>query len=481
MKLPENIKKELLKIACHHELYWAGGPVRDILLSRPVTDIDIVLPQGAISIAGEFAAMVNGTLIVLDETNGVGRVVTKDCILDFSEFREGAADIEEDLWKRDITINAMAMSAASAINLYEMGNVDYSTVSREVIDPCNGMADMEKRVIRAVSGKNLRSDPLRLLRVYRFMAELGFVVASETLAHVKKLAPLILNAAAERVNEELTYIMDTPRSGFTFRAMASSSLLEAILPEINQLSGVEQPDFHHLDVLEHCFETLACMDSLVQEPWIKFPDAGPLRKWLQENEDLIPSLKWTAFMHDWGKPAQKGEKNGRVTFYNHDRTGAEMARSAGSRLRWKKGNTHFTALMVEMHMRPFHLLPAFRAGGPSRRALRRLLEKTGSHYPALFLQAMADSMAGCGPLKPQDLDEELAGLAARVHRFHEKRMVPARKAPRLLTGKDIMEIFGLEPGPVVGHLLRKVETARIEGMISDRDGAVKFTSDIIEK
>ena len=131
-------------------------------------------------------------------------------------------------------------------------------------------------------------------------------------------------------------------------------------------------------------------------------------------------------------------------------------------------------------MRPFHLLPDFRAGGPSRRALRRLLEKTGPHYPALFLQAMADSMAGCGPLKPEGLDAELAGLAARVHSFYKKRMQPVKKAPRLLTGKDIMEHFNMEPGPEIGLLLKAVEAARIEGKISDRSSAISLVKAMLE-
>lgn len=481
MKLTENIKKELMAIACHHELYWAGGPVRDLLLSRPVTDIDIVLPGDAITIARRFAEAVKGTLVVLDEANGVGRVVAGEYILDFSEFREGAVSIGEDLEKRDITINAMAMHAADAIRIHTGEKTDPAAVARYIIDPCRGMADLDKMTIRAISERNLRSDPLRLLRIYRFMAELDFIVAPATLEHVKKLAALISKAAPERTNEELTHIMETPRSGATFRTMASSSLLEAILPEINQLAGVEQPGFHHLDVLEHCFETLACMDLLIADPGIKFPDPQPFSQWLNINGTMIPALKWTAFMHDWGKPAQKNRKKGRVTFYNHDRAGAEMVREVADRLRWTNSHASFTSLMVEMHMRPFHLLADFRAGGPSKRALRRLLEKTGAHYPSLFLQAMADSMAGCGPLKPLDLDEELAGLAARVHRFYEKRMVPVRKAPRLLTGNDIMKIFDMEPGPMVGYLLKQVGAARIEGTVTDRDEAIKFVARVIRE
>ena len=481
MNLPENIKQEMLTLAAESDLYWAGGPVRDLLLCRPLIDIDIVMDQGAVEAARKFAANVNGTLVVLDEKHGVGRVVAQGCVLDFSQFREGARTIEEDLHKRDITVNAMALRAETAVELIENAPKDIFSAARPlVVDPCGGLSDLENRIIRAISEENLHSDPLRLIRVFRFMAELDFSVADETLASVAKLAPSVIIAAPERITAELTHIMNSRRAGDTFRQMSAASLLQALLPEITEMEGVEQPGFHHLDVLEHCFETLACMDRLVQEPAVKFPEPGPFRKWLSEFRPMIPALKWTAFMHDWGKPAQKGEKDGRVTFYNHDRTGAEMARAVGRRLRWKRDDTDFTALMVEMHMRPFHLLPDFRSGGPSRRALRRLLEKTGPHYPALFMQAMADSMAGCGPLKPEGLDDELAGLAARVHEFYLKRMQPVKKAPRLLTGKDIMDIFHMEPGPEIGVLLRAVEAARIEGEIMDRKGALELVEAMLE-
>ncbi len=482
MQLDSDIKRHMTELAQQQELYWAGGPVRDMLLSRPFLDIDLVMPTRAIEAARRFADNIKGTLVVLDEDHGVARVVGKGCILDFSEFREGANSIEEDLQKRDITINAMAIPAQAALEAFEKYQDDHDLskpLISGLIDPCNGFADLKSQTIRAVSEENLRSDPLRLIRVFRFMADLNFSVALETELYIKRLAPCVNQAAPERITAELTHIMQSPMAGKAFKRMHASDLLQAILPEIKDMAGVEQPGFHHLDVLEHCFETLSSMDRLVENPAIKFKDAAPFKSWIDSYRSLIPALKWTAFMHDWGKPAQKGEKAGRVTFYNHDRTGAEMVRKVAKRLRWKGKDREFTALMVEMHMRPFHLLPDFRLGGPSRRALRRLLEKAGPHYPALFLQAMADSMAGCGPLKPADLDDELAGLADRVHKFHEKRMQPAIKAPRLITGRDILEIFAIEPGPKVGRLLKAVEAARIEGKIKDRDQAIRLVQDLI--
>ncbi len=482
MKIDSRLKAELLKLSSQVELYWAGGPVRDLMLQRPILDIDLVLPENAIDIAKRFAQNLDATLIVLDDSHGVARVVSDGCILDFSEFREGATSIEEDLLKRDITINAMALAADKALMLYEKTegtSHQTSALPTDLIDPSAGAEDLARGIIRAVSKHNLEADPLRLVRVFRFAAELGFAIAPGTFSEVRRLSPLILYPAPERINTELVHILETENAGKTFFLMYEAGLLSGILPELDGLAGVEQPGFHHLDVLEHCFETLRWMDRLVCEPVIAFPQPEQFNQWLTTNRQLVHALKWTAFMHDWGKPAQKGEKNGRVTFYNHDRTGAEMAREVASRLRWSREIRDFVASMVEMHMRPFHLLPDFRAGGPSKRALRKLVEATGIHYPALFLQAMADSKAGCGPLKPETLDIELAGLAARVHEFYLKRLQPARRAPRLLSGTDIMEMFGLEPSPLIGKVLKAVEAARIEGRIRNRKEAMELAKRIV--
>lgn len=484
MILNKTIKNELNALSSQYELYWAGGPVRDLLLSRPVIDIDLVLPSDAVAVARKFSEAIKGTLVVLDESHGVARVVSGNCYLDFSEFRNGATSIEEDLQKRDITINAMALPAGTALKLYELwqnGKNDKDLHVPDLIDPCNGLEDVKSRIVRAISKENLLDDPLRLVRIFRFAAELDFLVAPETAAVIRNIAPSISSSAPERVNAELTRILQTKRSGPTFKYMEKASLLKEILPEITGLEGVEQPGFHHLDVLEHCFETLIFMDILIDDPASAFPTPKQFTAWIKKHPGLIPALKWTALMHDWGKPAQKGEKNGRVTFYNHDRTGADMARKVAARLRWSKEERDFTARMIELHMRPFHLLPNFRSGGPTRRALRRLLESTGPHYPALFLQAMADSKAGCGPLKPPKLDNELAGLAERVHEFYLKQLQPAQKAPKLLDGNDIMRLLNLEPGPIVGKIMKAVEAARIEGEISNKKQAEKLARKIFKE
>jgi poly(A) polymerase len=149
-----------------------------------------------------------------------------------------------------------------------------------------------------------------------------------------------------------------------------------------------------------------------------------------------------------------------------------MVLEIGKRLRWPKQKTVFAAKMVRLHMRPFHLLRDLRQGGPTRRAMSRLITETGADYPAIFFLAMADSMSGCGPLKPPELDAELARLWEVVHTFYQDRLKPVKMCPRLLTGHDIQTIFDLSPGPLIGKALDALEVAQVDGVVSTRDEAV---------
>lgn len=471
--------EKIIKLTLGQKIFIAGGPVRDWLLERSVMDIDLVIDSMAIELARSFANKTGGTFVLLNEKEDVARVIIDNFSFDFSIFRKAATTIVEDLSHRDFTINAMAIPVKEVmhhIRLTENGlSMNKAELFKKLIDPFCGRPDLYNRIIKSVSVENLIDDPLRMLRAFRFKAVLDFSIEPHTLDFIYKNSKLILMASPERINYELTKIMKSSKAGCVAKDLYDAGLLSAIIPEIKELRGIEQPGFHHLDCLEHCLATVNTMDRLIKDPCIKFSSCNVIKKWLISNKKKIPWLKWAALLHDFGKPQQKNiKKNGRVTFYNHDKKGAEIVKGVASRLRWSKDQASFVYLLVRMHMRPFHLLNDLRKQGPSRRALRRLLEKTGTEYPALFLLAMADSMAGCGPMKPKELDHEISLLFNRVHGFYLKRLKPVKKCPPLLTGKDVMNIFSLRPGPMVGKALKAVEALRIEGIVRSKDEAISW-------
>ena len=476
MEIPFKMIRDFAK---GQPVFFAGGPVRDWLLGRYASDIDMVVPHGAVEVAHKLARQTGGGFVLLDQGEDVARVVIQGISFDLSGFRKNAKSIQEDLSFRDFTINAMAVpmdAVSGSIRVTEKGIVaPRKDCIKFLIDPFGGWHDLEKKAIRPVALENMREDPLRLLRAFRFRAVLGFFIQADLQEFIRSESKLITRSAPERINYELERLLETGLAGQSLREMFDLGLLRQILPELKEMEGVEQPGFHHLDVLGHCFEAVSCMDKLIMDPCTRFSNCKVFQEWLSKNPSRTPYLKWAAFMHDFGKPSQKDiRQDGRVTFYNHDRKGAEMAAEIASRLRWSRSSTSFVKRLVRMHMRPFHLLNDLRKGGPSKRALRKLLEEIGPDYPALFLLSMADSMAGCGPLKPQGLDDELSRLFDKVHEFYLKRLIPVKKAPPLLNGKDVMKLFSIRPGPLVGQALRAVEARRVEGFIKTREQAIAW-------
>lgn len=492
----KSILEVIFEILKQHEPYLSGGAIRDLLLSKSIKDLDITVKRGALEIARRIAIQLNATFVPLDpETDTARVVVSKELVLDFSSFRDNATTIIEDLMARDFTINAMAIPLDDAMLLMgDQGKMDIFReiclgvksdtelgisaldVSAVLIDPLNGLKDLKKGMIRAIDKKNLDADPLRCLRAYRFVSQLGFNLEEQTKEWIKETMHNLNKVAEERIQQEMSLILQSQTSNLTISKMADDGILFQIIPELRAGDGMEQPGFHHLDVLRHSLETLACLEILLQNPQSKLTPHEPLKTWIEGHSHLIEALKWAALLHDVAKPVCKAEKDGRTTFYQHDSHGTHLIREIGSRLRWPRHTINLASTLAALHMRPFHLLTDMerRKANPTKRAMRRLLNHLKGDYPALFLLAMADSMAGCGPLKPVDLDDRLSKLWAIVHNFYVTELYPIQSRDRLLTGRDIQGILGIPPGPIIGKALNDLEIAQLEGRIKDREQATRW-------
>ncbi len=469
---PEKLKEALIALAEEEEVYVAGGPVRDALLGRRSKDLDLVVPQEAARVSHHLAQRLGTKLVVLDEEEGVFRLpLEEDFFLDISQFRKNATTIDEDLKARDFTINALAVELKTFLTR--------KAPLWPIIDPTGGLKDLEKRLIRAISRANLLDDPLRFLRAYRLAAELAFVIEADTRQQIRALAPEINKVARERVGFEIRLLFENP-CGLIVSLMAEDKLLFEIWPELKEAEGVAQPTFHHLDVLGHLLLSLEMADLVLENPLRYFPSPtgeNPFSSSLKTGE-ARSVIRLAALFHDVGKPHTFALRH-RITFYEHDRMGAEIFTRIGQRLCFSKKFIKQVAILIKNHMRPFHLLREFRAGRLSKRAMRRLL-KDCPDYPALFVVAMADSLASAGPDKEEGLEAELASLFWEIHRFHEETLSVQGKE-RLVTGRDLIELFGLEPGPIFKELLEAVEEARVEGYLKTREEALSFLAELIRK
>ena len=463
---PEELRLALGRVAHRsgQTMYVAGGPVRDWLLGVEAKDLDLTVPAGAVLCAREVSGLLGGTFILLDEGEDVARVVWQGFTLDFSGFRNRSATIEEDLGQRDFTINAMAVPLAP-----ETGTL----ASLTVIDPFGGAADLARKRIRVPAVANLLADPLRLLRAYRFAATLGFAIEPETEAAIAAHGELLADPAMERVAYELGLIIDSDRAWQTVSRMAEIGLLWVVFPELVAGRDLMQPASHHLDVFGHSLEALRCLEKILLDPERYFPGQAKLFRNLDQGKRVV-LLKWAALFHDLGKPETHRLIEEKITFYNHDQAGAALFEGIAERLHWPKDDRFRVARLIALHMWPFHLSNARLRTGISRKACLRLVKAIGDDLADLFLLAMADSLAGQGEGKPEGMEENLAALLLEVHGVYEEHIQPVLSIPPLLTGHDLIGVFGLAPGPAFKEILDGLVTAQVEGLVMDRAGALAW-------
>jgi poly(A) polymerase len=401
------------------------------------------------------------------------RVVIQKEQVDFSAFRGGAVNIEDDLLLRDFTVNAMAIDFVS---LYEKNNPI-------LFDPTGGCKDLELGLVKHLPAAFV-DDPVRLLRGYRLCAVFGFELSVETRKEITRRANTIQTVAVERVCHELQLIFESSRTSKILQVMAEDGLLSFLLPELYKGDGVEQPEFHHLDVLGHSFLALKMMEKIIERPEKYYPNHVALFSAYLQKPGIARGLKWAALMHDLGKPktrAVREDKNGRVTFYGHDEVGRNIFTSYARQSKWSQADSEFVGGLIAMHMHPFHLCNVQRSEPLSPRAALKLSQRAGENLAGLFLLAMADSLASEGEKKPEEMENELADLFSVVQKIYVDTIEPVVKGPKLITGKDLIEEFGLTPGPVFGRIMSELEIARVDGVVTDRSEALGWIRQFLDK
>jgi poly(A) polymerase len=273
-------------------------------MGRESDDIDIVIGASPLNIGHDFAAVLNGKFIPLDEANDIARVALYDeapLHIDLAKMR---GSITEDLALRDFTIDAMAVS------LHDIPNLNSS-----IIDPFGGRKDIKSRLVRSISEDSFKQDPARLLRAVRLAAEFGFTLDAETLAQIKRNHMLIAQISAERVRDELCRIIAAPKAVEWLRLLDELGLLMVIFTELADTRDAEQPKEHYWDVLQHSFETVAAIEYLLHIEGSQYfsddilslsPWSPALKEYFEEEiaggRQRRMLLKLVGLLHDIAKP-----------------------------------------------------------------------------------------------------------------------------------------------------------------------------------
>jgi len=453
--------------------YLVGGFVRDTLLGRAAGDIDIAVNGNALLIGEKLAATLRGKFVVLDAAHKIGRLVfpaAPDTYIDISSF---SRDIEKDLVRRDFTINAMAV---------DLKNFRGRKTALPLVDPYQGMLDLDRGIIRAVNSKSLTADPVRLLRAARFAAELGFSLEPKTRRQLRRRAALLAAVPGERVREELLKLLTASRGGQSLQYLDELGLLTVIFPELEPSRGITQPAEHHWDVLTHSLQTVSAVDYILGYGQWEYAQPAVLSEvpWTDEIAAYFEQpvaagssrralLKLAALLHDIAKPQTKTiEPSGKMRFLGHNEDGARVVSEILSRLRFSVKEINLVANVVKYHLRPNQMGEL-----PSRRAVYRFFRDAGDAALDVLYISLADHLATRGP--GLILPNWRLHTATVRHIMEEfRRQQAAVKPRRLVDGNDLIKTFGLEPGPRLGKILARVKEAQATGELTNRRAALHY-------
>jgi putative nucleotidyltransferase with HDIG domain len=455
------VSQPLDTLAANVDRAWlVGGALRDKLLGRPTADYDVVIEasEGLQVAARVLARGAGGVAFALSDEFGAWRVVARDHTWQVDLTALDGTEIEADLLRRDLTVNAIAQPLTGG----------------GVIDPLGGLADLESRRLRAASDQTFRRDPLRTLRLARLACELEFTVEPETVALARASAAGLTTTASERVFGELRRLLNAPRALDGLDWMDAVGATDAVLPELAWLRGVDQSRFHHLDVYDHTRAVLAETIALERDPAPAFGAcADAVRELLAKPfaDELTRggALRFAALLHDIAKPQTRAvTAEGRVTFMHHDEAGARLSASILKRLRASSRLIEHVAALTRHHLRLgflVHRMPL------DRRDIYRYLDACAPVGADVTLLSVADRLATRGDDSERAISRHLE-LARRMLR---EALAWTANPPRPpIRGDELSSALGIRPGPLLGELLHELEEAAYAGEVSSREEAIGY-------
>ena len=460
--------------------YLVGGSIRDAILSpeKPIVDYDFLVLNGEAKTLVEHLIQLDlehTRVVTLDEQWGIFRwiILPKSPLYPLVKMDEEETlppvwvdvanaldnDLPTDLNRRDLTINALALHPETGA----------------IIDTVGGLADLENRHIRMVSAHNLMDDPLRLLRVFRFMACLGEqnpTVDPITLACVAANKALLNTVAMERCHYEFLKLLSYPQAFPALQAMADSGLLEQLMPELTACRQVPTNSHHHLPLWEHTLE-------LVRQTELLYTEVDEQTRMILETPVANMTNGWGlvklgCLLHDIGKPAtweiiaHKDNPEGKHTFLGHEKVGEDLTDALLKR--WKMSG-ELTTLIKKLVR--WHLYPCQFGQHSSRKSVLRFFRKLAHHTPHVTVLALADRLSTCGVAISVDaLTTSKANHLWLLKRYYEEQAV--LQAPRLLSGETVMAILRIPPSQAVGNWLKRLEEAQQLGEISTANEATQW-------
>lgn len=430
------------------EVYVVGGYVRDILLNRERKEIDFLVVGNGPGFAEELAASIGIKSITIFKNFGTAQFNYIDYDLEFVGARKesysrnsrnprvSAGTFEDDINRRDFTINTLAVSVTKK----NFG---------ELIDTFDGLQDLNKKLIKTPLDPEVTfsDDPLRMMRAFRFASQLQFKVVPELIQASKKLKERLKTmpdgrqvVKQERITDEFLQILASPQPSVGLKLLYETGILEIIFPEIANLAGIDQrKEYHHKDVFFHTLQVVDNISLATENVWLRF----------------------TALVHDIAKPQTKKFIEGiGWTFHGHEELGARMMKHIFKRMKLPFNKQSYVEKLVRLHLRPMALAKE----EVTDSAIRRFIVNAGEDLEDLITLCRAD-ITSKDPQKVSEYLENYERVMKKVWEVEEKDKLRAFQSP--VRGDEIMKVCNLEPSKKVGEIKKAIEDAILEGKIGN--------------
>ncbi len=443
MNLKDKILKDEIIASCldilkEEKAYLVGGYIRDYFLGQDSLDRDLVVEGARAEIlADKLVQKFDGVKILLDEELGTFRVMLpdKENFFDITQTNS----ILEDARRRD----------------FELNSIYYNFVASEIFDPQNGLSAISNKKLSTYSLDNLRDDPLRILRAFRFASCYDLKIEDNILNFAKNNAELLKNPAPERIKTELIKMFSGKYIVSALESAVECGVMDILFPIVSRIKQIPPNTHHHLPLIGHLIETVRNIDS------------------------NCPYLRLAAFLHDAGKPdTWKIEENGRHRFIGHDSLGADIVRDDLRRLKFSNSEISHIISCVKYHIYPSALM---QDEAVTNSAMLRFYNKTNPYWKDIIKLARADRLSAKGPAITEDSIIKNHKALDTLEAFCKNIEEQTKLEPPFLNGNELMSALSVPQGKLVGEILTVVREKQLLGEIKSKGEALILAQKIYKE
>ena len=438
------------------EAYIVGGFVRDVLMNKKSPDRDLIICNCDVEkFSRELADKLNAHFIELDSINKIYRIVLENKIdyIDITMPIEN--DLEKDIKRRDLTINAIA----------------YNLKTSEIVDLVGGVDDIKNKKIKGICDKNFEDDPLRLLRIFRFYAKTGFEIDESLIELSKSLYKRINEPAKERVTVELLKMFEGKYCDLALLKLDECGLLEEIFPIYKEVKKIPPNSHHHLDLIHHLIESVRQVQMIYEKSSNEVKAHLETIKYASVQE--LAFLKLATFLHDIGKPScwTIEEDTLRHRFIKHDEIGSKLVVPILKDLKFSKKQIQYVQTLIKYHIYPSSMVSA---EDVTDKAFMKFYRKMEGYVIDVIILALADRLSARGEKITEEIVTKNINSLTKLLNDYLKMRKDIKPLEKLLDGRDIMELLKIKQSPRLGEIINALKEAQISGNVTTKQEAIDF-------